>query len=56
MFMKNGPDKVKMSIVIQNYVEGGMRMVGVEYFIHSFKLTWTPRLILEKNKIYEYSI
>ena len=47
---KNGPDKVKRSIVIQNYDKGGIRMVDVEHFIYSLKLTWVRRLILEKKK------
>ena len=47
---KNGPDKVKGSIVIQNYDKGGIRMVDVEHFIYSLKLTWVRKLILEKKK------
>ena len=36
----NGPDKIKRSLIEQNYDRGGLRMVNVEKFILSLKLTW----------------
>ena len=48
---KNGPDKVKRSIVIQNYDKGGMRMVDVENFIYSLKLTWVRRIFWRRKNI-----
>ena len=43
-------DRIR-STVIQNYGKGGMRMVDVEHFTFSLKLTWDRRLILEKKNI-----
>ena len=46
-----GPDKIKRTVVIQNYQDEGLRMINVDIFIKSLKLTW-PRRILLKNSRY----
>ena len=38
------PDKIKRSIIIQDFNKGGLRMLDLQYFIQSLKLTWMSRL------------
>ena len=45
----NKPDKIKRIHISQDYKNGGLRMVNIENFIHSLKLTWRKRLFLGKN-------
>ena len=40
----NIPDKIKWVYVTQDYTNGGLRMVYIEGFIQSLKLTWMNRL------------
>lgn len=46
----NGPDKIKRSLVTQNYDMGGLRMVDLGMFINSLKLTWLRRILKNTNK------
>ena len=43
-------DKIKRQTVIQNYKMGGIRMIDVESFIQSLKITWLRRIIKMKTK------
>ena len=45
----NKPDKIKRIQILQDYKNGGLRMVNIENFIHSLKLTWIKRLFVGKN-------
>lgn len=45
-----GPDKIKRSVVIQNYDKGGLRMVDVNNFMNSLKLTWVRRVLVSTSK------
>ena len=40
----NGPDKIKRSVVVQDYHEGGLRMIDIRSFALSLKTTWLKRL------------
>ena len=46
-----GPDKIKRSVVIQNY-DRGLRMIDVDSFINSLKLTWLWRMLITPNKYF----
>lgn len=46
----HGPDKIKRTLISQNYNRGGLRMVDIEKFILSLKLTWLRRIILNPTK------
>ena len=46
----NKPDKVKREQINQNYVNGGLKMVNIEYFIKALKITWIRRLIKDETK------
>ena len=39
------PDKIKRSIIIQDFNKGGLGMLDLQCFIQSLKLTWMTRLL-----------
>ena len=39
------PDKIKRSTLIQNYETGGIKMIHIEKFIMSFKVTWVKKIL-----------
>ena len=44
-YMRNQkPDKIKRSIIIQYFNKGGLRMLDLQCFIQSLKVTWMSRL------------
>lgn len=45
-----GPDKIKRTVTIQNYNEGGFRMVDVNMFINALKITWIKKILTNENK------
>ena len=47
-----GPDKVKRSIIIQNYEKGGLKMIDLDSFFNSLRLTWLLRLLTTKSKYF----
>ena len=49
-----GPDKIKRAVVIQNYENGGLRMIEVDTFMMSLKLTWLRRILLTENKYCDF--
>ena len=46
----NKPDKIKRNYVTQDYTNGGLRMVNIECFIESLKLTWMNRLFKSESQ------
>ncbi|MCG7879937.1 MAG: reverse transcriptase family protein [Candidatus Thiodiazotropha endolucinida] len=49
----NGPDKIKREVIEQNYENGGLKMVNVDKFMRSMKLTWMRRILTKSNKYLE---
>ena len=47
-----GPDKIKRSLVIQNYDNGGLRKIDLDSFISSLRLTWFRRMLTTPNKYF----
>ena len=47
-----GPDKIKRSLVIQNYENGGLKMIDLGSFISSLRLTWFRRMLTTPNKYF----
>ena len=43
------PDKIKRKQLIQNYQNGGLRMLDIDLFINSIKCSWIKRLFDNKN-------
>ena len=46
----NKPDKIKREYITQDYINGGLRMVNIESFIQSLKLTWMNRLFKSESQ------
>ena len=50
----NGPDKIKRTVITQGYECGGLRMINLEVFILSLKITWIRRLLLLNTKYFKF--
>lgn len=48
-FLWEGPHKIKQSVVVKQYTEGGLKMVNLTAFIKSMKLTWLRRIIIAEK-------
>ena len=44
----NKPDKIKRTVLCQDYSKGGLKMLNLKKFISSLKSSWIKR-ILDKN-------
>ena len=44
-----GPPKVKYSVIIKHYNEGGLKMTNLHAFINSLKATWVGRWIKDET-------
>ena len=44
------PDKIKRSVIMQDYKNGGLRLINVDYFIEALKAGWVRRILDEHNK------
>ena len=40
------PDKIARNIIIQDYPNGGLKMIDIECFVNSLKASWVKRLKL----------
>ena len=49
-----GPDKIKRSVVIQNYDRGGLRMIDADSFNNFLKLSWLQRMLILPNKYFTF--
>ena len=49
-FIWEGPSKIKKSILVKQYFEGGLKMTNIVAFIHSLKATWIRRWIGKGGK------
>ena len=43
------PDKIKRSTLIQNYEKRGIKMINIENFIMSLKVTWIKKILDSYN-------
>ena len=44
------PDKIKRSVIMQDYKNGGLRLINIDYFIEALKAGWVRRIFDEQNK------
>ena len=44
------PDKINRKTIIQNYENGGLKMIDLKLFIKSIKAGWVKRIIDRNNK------
>jgi hypothetical protein len=49
-FIWDGPSRIKLSTLTRDYCEGGLKMINVEAFIYSMKLTWIRRIFTNNGK------
>ena len=49
-FLWEGPAKIKQSVLIKDYCDGGLKMVNLSAFIASLKITWIRRLLTSPGK------
>ena len=50
-FIWNGSrDRIKRSVSIKEYKDGGLKMINVQYFIEALKVTWIRRLVQKETK------
>ena len=45
-FLWEGPAKIKKTVIVKQYLQGGLNMINLNAFIISLKTTWIRRLIL----------
>ena len=43
------PEKIKREILIQDYEKGGLKMINLEMFIMSLKISWLKRISVSEN-------
>ena len=46
----NKTSKIKQSVIIKQYCEGGLKTINVKAFIYALKTTWIRRLITTDSK------
>ena len=44
------PDKIKRSVIMQDYKNGGLRLINIDYFTEALKAGWVRRIFDELNK------
>lgn len=49
-FLWNGRAKLKQSVVIEQYFEGGLKMINTKTYAKALKLTWIIRILQEERK------
>lgn len=48
-FIWDGPAKIKYTVLVKQYTDGGLRMTNLKAFILSLKATWLRRVIKKEN-------
>ncbi len=43
------PDKISRNTIIQNYEDGGLKMIDIESSLNSLKVSWVKRLLYGKD-------
>ena len=44
------PSKIKQSVIVKEYAEGGVKMINLMAFIEALKSTWIRRLLISDCK------
>ena len=45
----NKPDKISRQTIIQNYENGGLKMIDIDIFMNSIKAGWVKRIVSDSN-------
>ena len=48
-FLWEGPAKIKQTVIVKNYIEGGLKMINLIAFLDSLKLSWLRRLLRDNG-------
>ena len=46
----SGPDRISRNVIIHDVKEGGLRMIKINKFIESLKVTWLRRILISTNE------
>ena len=49
-FLWNGRSKMKQSVVVKQYCEGGLKMINLKAFAQALKITWLRRIFQKESK------
>ena len=49
-FLWNGQAKIKQSVVIKQYFEGGLKVINIKTYAEALKLTWIRRILQKESK------
>ena len=52
----SGPDRIKRNTIIKDMSAGGLRMVNINVFIKSLKITWLRRIIQNDRNVSWYTL
>lgn len=47
---KCSPDKTKRKVIVQDYKDGGLKMVDVQNFMNALKVSWIRRRFMDNKK------
>ena len=53
-FLWNKKAKIKRDILVNQYSEGGLKMINLNAFIKALKTTWIRRILLSDSKWQEF--
>lgn len=48
-FLWHGRTKIKQTVIIKQYFEGGLRMINLYAFVDALKITWIRRVLQKEN-------
>ena len=49
-YLWNGRAKIKQSVVVKQYFEGGLKMINLKAFSQALKITWLRRVLQKESK------
>ena len=49
-FLWNGRAKIKQSVIVKQYFEGGLSMINLTAFTQALKITWLRRILQKESK------
>ena len=47
---KSSTDRIKREVLIQDFEQGGLRMIHLEKYVYALKLGWVRRLVKSESK------
>ena len=50
IFCGLGEQKIKQSVIVKQYFEGGLNMINLNAFSQALKITWLRRILQKESK------